>query len=149
MGMIKEFKEFILKGNMIDLAVGLVIGGAFGACVKSLVDNVIMPPVGFLMGGVDFAQYKYTVAEAIAAGETHPVYQNVVEKDIPAVTINYGEFIGTIINLIIVGAAIFVVIKIINAMKRAQEEAPKEEPTPVEVQLLTEIRDSLQTRPTV
>lgn len=144
MGIIKEFKEFILKGNMIDMAVGIVIGAAFGTVVKSLVENIVMPPMGFLMGGVDFAQYSHTLAPAVAAGEEHPVYKNVVEKDIEAVTINYGAFIGDIVELVIVGAAIFVAIKIINSMKRKAEEAPTEAPKPSEdVVLLGEIRDLL------
>lgn len=144
MGIIKEFKDFIIKGNMIDMAVGIVIGAAFGTVVKSLVENIVMPPMGFLMGGVDFAQYSYTLAPAVAAGETHPVYQNVVDKDIEAVTISYGSFIGDVVELVIVGAAIFIVIKMINKMKRQAEEAPKEAPKPSEdVVLLGEIRDLL------
>lgn len=144
MAILKEFKEFILKGNMVDLAVGIVIGAAFSSVVKSFVDNIVMPPMGFLMGGVDFADKKIVLAEAIAAGQTHPVYQNVVEKDIPAVTINYGLFINACIALLIQGLAIFVVIKIINEMKRKQEAAPVEQPTPADVQLLREIRDLLK-----
>ena len=146
MGIVKEFKEFILKGNMIDLAVGIVIGAAFSTVVKSLVENIVMPPMGALMGGVDFDKYEYTVVDAVAAGEEN-IYGVAADKDIEAVTIKYGTFIGDLIELIIVGLAIFIVIKMINKMKRKQEEAPKEEPTPVEVELLTEIRDSLKNRP--
>ncbi len=146
MGMIKEFKEFIVKGNMVDLAVGLVIGGAFGACVKTLVEKVIMPPMGYLMGGIDFNARKWEIAPALAKGEEHPVYGNIVEKDIEAVAIGYGEFAGTIINLIIVGLAIFIVVKLINSMKRKAEEAPKEEAPPADIALLTEIRDALKAR---
>ena len=145
MGIVKEFKEFIIKGNMIDMAVGIVIGAAFGTVVKSLVANIVMPPMGFLLGGIDFAQYNVELAPALKEGDTHPVYKNAVEKDIEAVTINYGQFIGDIIELVIVGAAIFIVIKLINKMKRKEEEAPKEDPKPSEdVVLLGEIRDLLQ-----
>ena len=144
MSIASEFKEFILKGNMIDLAVGIVIGAAFNSVVKSFVDNIVMPPMGFLMGGVDFADKKIVLAEAIAAGQTHPVYQNTVEKDIPAVAINYGLFLNACIALLIQGAAVFVVIKLINNLKRQQEAAPVEQPTPADVQLLREIRDLLK-----
>ncbi|MEM7578189.1 MAG: large-conductance mechanosensitive channel protein MscL [Planctomycetota bacterium] len=142
MGIIKEFKEFILKGNMIDLAVGIVIGAAFSTVVKSLVDNIVMPPVGALMGGIDFSKYEYTVIDAVKAGEEN-IYGVVADMDIDAVTIKYGLFIGDIIYLLIVGLAIFLVVKGINSMKRKAEEAPKEEPTPADIQLLTEIRDAL------
>ena len=148
MSIVSEFKEFILKGNMIDLAVGIVIGAAFSNVVKSLVENIVMPPMGALMGGIDFDQYEYTVVDAVAAGEEN-IYGMTADKDIEAVTIKYGSFIGDIIELLIVGLAIFMVIKLINRMKRKQEAEPKTEPTPVEVELLTEIRDSLKQRPVV
>ena len=144
MGIIKEFKEFILKGNMIDLAVGIVIGAAFSNVVKVLVDNIIMPPTAFLMGGVDLSNKKTLLAEEIKEGETHPVYQNVVEKDIPAVYLEWGAMLQALFELLIIGLAIFLVIKVINKMKKKQEEAPKDEPTPIEVELLTDIRDSLR-----
>ncbi len=144
MSIAKEFKEFILKGNMVDLAVGLVIGAAFGACVKSLVDNVVMPPMGWLMGGVDFADKKLVLADPVAVGETHPVYGNTVEIAIPAVTIGYGLFINAVIALLIQGLAIFVVIKLINNMKRKEEATPKTAPEPAkDIVLLSEIRDLL------
>ncbi len=143
MGIIKEFKEFILKGNMIDMAVGIVIGAAFGTVVKSLVENIVMPPMGALLGGIDFSKYEYTVVNAVKAGEEN-IYGMVADQDIEAVTIKYGSFIGDFVELLIVGLAIFVVIKMINSMKRKAEEAPKEEPTPPEVELLTEIRDALK-----
>ncbi len=145
MSIVKEFKEFILKGNMIDLAVGLVIGAAFGKVVSSLVQNMVMPPVGALLGGIDFTKYSYTVVDAVKAGEEN-IYGIIADKDIEAVTIKYGAFIGDIVELIIVGAAIFIVIKLINSMKRKAEEAPKEEPTPADIVLLTEIRDALKSR---
>ncbi len=144
LSILNEFKEFILKGNMVDLAVGIVIGAAFNSVVKSFVDNIVMPPMGFLMGGVDFADKKITLADAIAKDQVHPIYQTVVEKDIPAVTINYGLFINACIALLIQGAAIFVVVKLINNLRRKQEADPVKQPTPADVELLREIRDLLK-----
>jgi large conductance mechanosensitive channel len=145
MGMIKEFKEFIIKGNAVDLAVGIIIGAAFGLTIKSLVEDVIMPPVGALMGGVDFSGMNYPVLDAVKAGTKHPVTQLTVEKDVPAVVISYGKFINAIIALVIQGFAIFMVVKIINKMKRKTEEAPAAPPPPpADVVLLTEIRDLLK-----
>ena len=147
MSIVSEFKEFILRGNMVDLAVGLVVGAAFTTVVKSLVNNIIMPPFGFILGGVDFAQYSYEIAPALKEGDVHPVYKNEVEKDVEAVEIGYGQFLGDVLELLIVGLAIFLVVKGINSLKRKQEKAPKDQPVPVEVELLTEIRDSLKNRP--
>jgi large conductance mechanosensitive channel len=145
MGLLKEFKEFIIKGNAVDLAVGIIIGAAFGLVVKSLVEDVIMPPVGALMGGVDFSSMSYSVLDAVKAGEKHPVTQLTVEKDVPAVVISYGKFINAIIGLVIQGFAIFMIVKAINKMKRKTEEAPTAPaPPPADVQLLTEIRDLLK-----
>jgi large conductance mechanosensitive channel len=138
--MLKEFKEFAMRGNVVDMAVGIIIGAAFGKIVSSLVNDVVMPPVGLLMGNVDFSQLFVnlsgtdyaTLAEAQAAG---------------AATINYGMFINTVLDFIIVAFAIFMVIRAMNRMKRKQEETPAEAPKPsMEVQLLTEIRDSLKSR---
>ncbi|TWT21060.1 large-conductance mechanosensitive channel protein MscL [Luteimonas marina] len=133
MGMISEFKEFAMRGNVIDLAVGVVIGGAFGKIVTSLVDNIIMPPIGLLLGGVDFSDIAWTLREATvdAAGET-----------VPAVAIGIGEFINTLIQFIIIAFAIFMVVKAINRIHKKPEEAPAEPAE--EVLLLREIRDSLQ-----
>lgn len=144
MSIVSEFKEFILKGNMVDLAVGLVIGAAFSHVVKTLVDSVIMPPTAFILGGVDLSQKKIELVGAIAAGDEHPVYGNVVDKDIPAVNLEWGAMTQALLELVIIGAAIFLVVKMINKMKKKQEEAPAAEPTPTEVDLLTEIRDSLR-----
>ena len=133
MGMMGEFKDFIMRGNVIDLAVGVVIGAAFGKIVTALVDKVIMPPIGLLIGGVDFAKLGIVLKEATvdAAG-----------KDVPAVVLAYGEFINAVIQFIIVAFAIFLVVKAINRMHRKPEEAPAE---PAEdVLLLREIRDSLK-----
>jgi large conductance mechanosensitive channel len=138
--MFKEFKEFAMRGNVVDMAVGIIIGAAFGKIVTSLVNDVVMPPIGLLMGNVDFSQLflnlsgsEYaTLAAAQAAG---------------AATINYGMFINTLLDFVIVAFAIFMVIKGMNRLKRKQEETPEEAPKPSqEVQLLTEIRDSLRSR---
>ncbi len=140
MGMLKEFKEFAMRGNVIDLAVGVVIGGAFGKIVASLVADVIMPPIGLLVGGVNFTDLKLEMkpAEVIDG----------VEK--AAVTLNYGNFLQVTFDFIIVAFAIFMFIKLINKLNRKKEEAPAApaappEPTKEEV-LLTEIRDLLKTK---
>jgi large conductance mechanosensitive channel len=131
MSMVKEFREFISRGNALDLAVGIVIGAAFGKIVTSLVNDIIMPPIGLLIGGVDFSSLMITI-KAAAEGK-------------PAVTINYGVFINTIIQFVIVGFAIFLVIKIFNSMKRKKEEKPAAPPPPSKQEvLLTEIRDLLK-----
>ena len=115
MGMLQEFKTFAVKGNVMDMAVGIIIGGAFGGIVKSLVADVIMPPIGLLLGNVDFAALTVTLR---AATETAP-----------AVTLNYGLFINTIVNFLIVAFAIFMVIKQMNRLKRKEEPAPAAAPT--------------------
>jgi len=131
MGMISEFKQFAIKGNMIDMAVGIVIGAAFGKIVSSLVNDVIMPPLGLAIGGVDFADLAIVLKEAVG--------------DVAAVTIGYGAFIQTIIDFLIIALAIFVAIKAISSMKRKQEENPAALPVvSEEVLLLREIRDSLK-----
>lgn len=136
MGMLQEFKDFAMRGNVIDLAVGVVIGGAFGKIVSSLVDQIIMPPIGLLIGGVDFSQWAITLKQATtdAAGEV-----------IPAVTIGIGDFINTLIQFIIIAFAIFMVIKVINSLHKEEEAAPAEPEGPTaDQQLLTEIRDLLR-----
>lgn len=134
MSMMKEFKEFAMRGNVIDLAVGLVLGVAFGRIVTVLVDRVIMPPIGMLIGGIDFTDLVITLREATAQAE--------------AVTIGIGEFVNALIQFVIVAFAIFLVVKAINRMKRTEPAPP--EPTPAEpseeVILLREIRDTLRTR---
>lgn len=133
MGMASEFKEFIAKGNVADLAVGVVIGAAFGKIVTTLVDKVIMPPIGLLIGGVDFSRLGITLKEATvdAAG-----------KEVPAVVLAYGEFINALIQFVIIAFAIFLVVKAINRMRKPVEAAPAG-PTE-DVLLLREIRDSLK-----
>lgn len=137
MGMTKEFKEFAMRGNVMDMAVGIVIGGAFGKIVSSLVKDVIMPPIGLALGDVDFTNLSIVLKEAVMQGE---------EVVAEAVTLNYGLFINTIIEFIIIAFAIFMVIKAINNMKRKKEEepAPAPDPGPSETDLLTEIRDLLK-----
>lgn len=140
MGMLKEFKEFAMRGNVIDLAVGVVIGGAFGKIVASLVADVIMPPIGLLVGGVNFTDLKLEMKSAeIVDG---------VEK--AAVTLNYGNFLQVTFDFVIVAFAIFMFIKLINRFNRKKEEAPATPPAPPvptkEEVLLTEIRDILKTK---
>ncbi|MEC3880583.1 large-conductance mechanosensitive channel protein MscL [Parapedobacter sp. 10938] len=135
MGFMKEFKEFAMRGSVVDLAVGVVIGGAFGKIVTSLVNDVIMPPIGYLTGGMDFAELKYVIEPADEANE------------IAEVAIMYGNFINVIIQFIIIAFCIFLVIKGINSMKRKEEAAPAAPPAPSKEEvLLTEIRDLLQSK---
>ena len=131
MSMMSEFKSFAMRGNVVDMAVGIIIGGAFGKIVSSFVNDVLMPPIGMALGGVDFSELAYTLKEAVG--------------DASAVTINYGSFIQTLVDFLIIAFAIFMAIKAMNSMKKKEEEAPAEPPKPsAEVQLLTEIRDSLK-----
>ena len=119
--MLKEFKEFAMRGNVVDMAVGIIIGAAFGTIVKSLVDDVIMPPIGLLLGSVDFSNLFITLKEGAAAG---PYLTLAAAKEAGAVTLSYGAFINTIISFVIVAFSVFLVIKGMNKMKR--EEAPAE-----------------------
>ena len=142
MSIASEFKEFIMRGNVVDLAVGMVVGTAFSGIVKSLVDDVIMPPIGILIGGVDFSNLFITLKDGTPAPEAG--YASLAAaKAAGAVTLNIGLFINTIISFLIIAAAIFAVVKLLNSMKK---EAPAEE-APAgpseEVLLLREIRDSL------
>ncbi|HYG63205.1 MAG TPA: large conductance mechanosensitive channel protein MscL [Thermoanaerobaculia bacterium] len=141
MGMIDEFKEFAVKGNAIDLAVGVVLGAAFGKIVTSLVDDIIMPPIGLALGGVDFTDlfvnlgpgFYASLEEAKAAG---------------APTLNYGNFLQNIVDFLLVALALFLIVRVINRLRRRREEAPAAPAAPPEeVALLREIRDSLQRRP--
>ena len=131
-----EFKDFAMRGNVVDMAVGIIIGGAFGKIVSSFVNDVLMPPIGVAIGGVDFSKLSMTIQEA--AGEA------------AAVTVNYGQFIQTILDFVIIAFAIFMAIKAMNSMKKKEEEAPAapEEPAKPsnEEVLLTEIRDALRNR---
>jgi len=140
MGMVKEFKDFAVKGNMVDMAVGIIIGGAFGTIVKSLVSDVIMPPIGLALGGVDFTNLFVVLGDG--AYETLDA-----AKEAGAATINYGVFFNNVISFVIVAFAVFMLVKSINNMKREEEAKPAEPPKPsAEVTLLTEIRDGLRQR---
>lgn len=147
MGVFKEFREFAIRGNVIDLAVGVIIGGAFGKIVTSLVNDLIMPPIGYLIGGVKFTDLKFVLKEAVldTADKT-----KILE---PAVTINYGTFIQMIFEFLIISFAVFMMVRFMNRMhirSKKEEEAksavnPEPEPTKEE-KLLTEIRDLLRTQ---
>lgn len=133
--MLQEFKKFIAKGNVIDLAVGLILATYFGAIIKSLVDDIIMPPIGMLLGGVDFGDLKIVLKEAV--------------EEVPEVSINYGSFVNNIITFLIVGFAVFMVVRSYNKMKerfeKKEAEAPAAPPAPTKEEvLLTEIRDLLK-----
>ncbi len=125
--MLNEFKAFAMRGNVVDMAVGIIIGGAFGKIVSSFVSDVIMPPIGMLMGGVDFSELAFALGEGADAA-----------------SINYGAFINTVLDFVIIAFAIFMVIKGLNSMKKKEEEKPAEPAKPsAEEVLLTEIRDLL------
>lgn len=131
MSMIQEFKTFAMRGNVVDMAVGIIIGGAFGKIVSSFVADVIMPPIGILVGGVDFTNLAIPLKQA--AGDT------------PAVMLGYGIFIQTFIDFVIIAFAIFLLIKLMNKLQKKQEEAAAAPPAPTkEQELLTEIRDILR-----
>lgn len=131
MGVLSEFKAFAIKGNVVDLAVGIIIGAAFGKIVSSFVGDVIMPPIGLLIGGVDFSDLAITLKAA--------------SGDIPAVLLSYGKFIQSLIDFIIIAFAIFMAVKVINRMKREEAVAPTLPPVPTkEEELLGEIRDLLK-----
>ena len=138
MGFVKEFKEFAMKGNVIDLAVAVIIGGAFGKIVSSFVADIVMPLIGLLLGGVNFADLKWVIKEA--------VMENGVEK-VAAATLNYGNFIQVTIDFLIIALAIFMAIKAMNSMKKKEEPAPAAPAAPSnEEVLLGEIRDLLKTK---
>ncbi len=131
MSMMSEFKSFAMRGNVMDMAVGIVIGAAFGKIVSSFVNDVLMPPIGMLMGGVDFSGLSVVLQEAVG--------------EVAAVTLNYGAFIQTIVDFLIIAFAIFMVVKAMNRMKKKEEAAPAAPAKPsAEVELLTEIRDALK-----
>ncbi|HSG96873.1 MAG TPA: large-conductance mechanosensitive channel protein MscL [Woeseiaceae bacterium] len=133
MSMFSEFKSFAMRGNVVDMAVGIVIGGAFGKIVSSFVADVLMPPIGMLLGKVDFSDLAVTLQAAQEGAE--------------AVTLRYGQFIQTVIDFVIIAFAIFLVVKAMNSVMKKEEEKPAEPPKPsTEEQLLTEIRDALQSR---
>ena len=131
MSMMNEFRDFAMRGNVVDMAIGIVIGGAFGKIVTSFVNDVLMPPIGMALGGVDFTELTMTLKEA--------------SGDVAAVTMNYGSFIQTVVDFVIIACAIFMVVKAMNNMKKKEEEKPSAPPKPsAEESLLTEIRDLLK-----
>ena len=131
MSMMKEFRDFAMRGNVVDMAVGIVIGGAFGKIVSSFVNDVLMPPIGMALGGVDFSDLSVVLKEA--------------SGDVAAVTLNYGAFIQTLVDFIIIAFAIFMVVKAMNNLKKKEEAAPPAPPKPsAEEKLLTEIRDLMK-----
>ena len=135
-GFLKEFRDFAMRGNVIDMAVGVVIGTAFGKIVSSVVADIIMPPVGLLIGGVNFSDLKITLKEAVMKGGAEVT---------PAVTLNYGNFIQTTLDFIIIALAIFLLVKGMNALNKKKKEEPKAPAAPpADIQLLTEIRDLLK-----
>jgi large conductance mechanosensitive channel len=138
----KEFKQFAMRGNVVDMAVGIVIGAAFGTIVKSFVDDVLMPPIGLLLGRVDFSNLFAVIKEGTTAA---PYATLEAAKQAGAVTLNYGAFFNTVVSFVIIAFAVFLLIKAINKMKKQEEEkeeAPAEPPK--QEQLLTEIRDILK-----
>ncbi len=134
---VQEFKAFAMRGNVVDMAVGIIIGAAFGKIVSALVANIIMPPIGMLLGRMDFSSLKLVLKDATVESG----------KAVPEVAIGYGLFINTIIDFVIVALAIFIVIKLMNAAKRKEEAAPAAPPPPTKDQeLLSEIRDILKAK---
>lgn len=146
MSIAQEFKAFIMRGNVVDLAVGMVVGTAFSGIVKSLVDDVIMPPIGLILGGVDFSNLFVTLKDG-ANAPADGYASLAAAKAAGAVTLNIGVFINTIISFMIIAATIFMVVKALNSLKRKEEAAPAEPETPSEdILLLREIRDALKNK---
>ena len=138
--MLNEFKKFAMRGNVVDMAVGIIIGASFGKIVSSLVADVVMPPIGLIMGNVDFSQLFIDLSGGGYASLA-------AAKEAGAATINYGSFINTVLDFVIVAFAIFMIIRGMNKMKKKEEEKPAEPPKPsAEVELLTEIRDALKAK---
>ncbi len=133
MGMLSEFKDFAMKGNVVDMAVGVVIGGAFKSVVTSFTNDILMPPIGMLLGGVDFSSLSFVIQKATESAE--------------AVAINYGVFINSILDFLIIAFAIFMIVKAMNSAMKEEEEAPEAPPEPSKEEvLLGEIRDALRSR---
>ncbi len=142
MGLIKEFKDFSVKGNVVDMAVGIIIGGAFGKIVASLVNDIIMPPIGMLIGGINFKDLALVLKDSVPAtvdAAGHAV------AEIPAVAVRYGNFLQVALDFLIIAFAIFMMIKFMNSLRRKEEQAPAAPPEPSREEiLLTEIRDLLK-----
>lgn len=133
---LQEFRQFAMRGNVVDMAVGVIIGGAFGKIVSSVVADIIMPPIGLIVGGVNFSDLKLTLKDAVMEGGVEVV---------PAVTLNYGNFLQVTLDFIIIAAAVFLLVKGVNALNRKKKEELKTPPAPpADIQLLTEIRDLLK-----
>ena len=132
MSWLSEFKDFAMRGNVVDMAVGIVIGGAFGKIVSSFVGDVLMPPLGLLLGGVDFSDLTITLKDAVGTA--------------PAVVLGYGKFVQTVVDFTIVAFAIFLLVKAMNTLRKKEEAAPAPPPPPAQEVLLTEIRDLLKSR---
>ena len=145
MNVLKEFREFAVKGNVLDMAVGIIIGAAFGTIVRSLVDDIIMPPIGLLLGGVDFTELFLTISAGTVTG---PYATLAAAREAGAVTINYGIFINNLLSFAIVAWVVFLAVRGFNRMKREKEEAVETSPSPPELstqeRLLVEIRDLLK-----
>ena len=140
--MFKEFREFALKGNVLDMAIGIIIGAAFGRIVDSLVKDVIMPPIGLMLGNVDFANLFAVLKQGTVAGP-YPTVE--AAQKAGAVTVNYGVFLNNVITFVVVAFAVYLLVRAINRLRRQQEAQSKEAPPPPEdVVLLREIRDALQ-----
>lgn len=137
MGVLQEFKEFAMRGNLIDMAVGVVMGGAFGKVVSSFIDGMVMPAIGMITGGVDFTQMKFILKQGVDASADGTV------AAVPEVAIKYGTFVTDVITFVVVAFVVFMIIKAINKMKKAEAAAPPPPPPAQEV-LLTEIRDLLK-----
>lgn len=139
MGFIQEFKTFAMRGNVMDMAVGIIIGAAFGKIVNSFVTDIMMPPLGLAAGGIDFSEQKLILRQAIPAAQGVPA--------VPEVSVNYGMFLNATINFVIVAFAVFLLVKVMNALKRKEAVAPSSPPPPTKEQiLLTEIRDAIRTQ---
>jgi large conductance mechanosensitive channel len=140
--MLKEFRDFAMRGNVVDMAVGIIVGGAFGVIAKTLVSDIVMPPIGLLLGGVDFSNLFLVLKEG---AQTAAPYATLADAQAAgAVTLNWGVFLNTLVNFVVVAFAIFLVVKAINTAKRQEAAAPPAPPE--EVVLLREIRDSLRGR---
>ncbi|MDR1743845.1 MAG: large-conductance mechanosensitive channel protein MscL [Dysgonamonadaceae bacterium] len=136
MALVKELKEFLMRGNVIDMAVGIIIGGAFGKIVSSLVSDILMPPIAALMGSTNFNDLKVLLKQASVDAQG---------TEIPAITLNYGTFVQTVIDFLIIGTSIFFFIKAVNSLQKKKKEEPAAPPAPTkEEELLTEIRDLLK-----
>jgi large conductance mechanosensitive channel len=140
--MLKEFKEFAVKGNVVDMAVGIVIGVAFGTIVKSLVDDIIMPPIGLILGGIDFSNFYVVLREGAAASAPYAALADAQAAG--AVTINYGVFVNSVISFVIVAFALFLVVRAMNRLRTKKEEKPAQPSE--DVVLLREIRDVLKAK---